>query len=92
MKIWSTFRISCCGSEAEFEDEHVALGALLNHIVSRHHQLYEQLDAQARELARSENGHGYFDSDHCNGWDAASRQFREAWRQAALLEHLKEGE
>lgn len=88
MKLVRTFKISCCGQENSFSWEYEALERLLHHVKYSHKALWKKLEKRGRELARSQNGLGYSDYDHSNGWRKAQPWFRDAWREKALKEHL----
>lgn len=85
----TTVTVSCCRVSKQFEWEHEALQWLLGHVRRVHPRLLKRVNRYARELARNQNGCGYWDTDNSNGWAKAQATFREAWRRHALKELIK---
>ena len=90
MKLESKFTLTChCGKIKVFTEELDALHYGVRHIRRYHKRLYRCIDKEARELAKSQEGLGYIDSD----WPKRNTEptFREAWRVDALLRMLQGG-
>lgn len=90
MRLTESYTVECCAQVVSFECKHEALEWLMKHIRAAHLNLLTKLEKRGRELARSQNGCGYYDgSDKDVGWPKAQETFREAWRTNALKEQLQ---
>ena len=91
MGITSTHAIKCqeCDSAIVSFEQYEAVEWAKKHIKEYHSKIYENLEKRGRELARSQNGCGYYDgSDKDTGWQKASTTFRDAWIKHAVEEML----
>jgi hypothetical protein len=90
LKLTKSFAIECCDLKASFECEGEATEALMAHIREKHRELLAELEKEARKLAQSQNGRGYYDDGKQpeGGWHDAGETFRNAWIEHALEERL----
>ena len=89
-KIVESYEVQCCDVKKSFEWKHEAVDYLMGHIRRKHKNLLPTLEKKGRDLARSQNGCGYYDgSDKDTGWPRAQASFREAWRKHALERMLR---
>lgn len=89
-RLVESYKAVCCGTETTFSEKYEAVKFLLTHVQTAHKQFYKQLEKKGRQLARSQNGCGYYDgSDRDTGWAKARAGFREAWIKHALEDELE---
>ncbi len=81
--------VTCCGIVKEFPHEFEASEWLLRHVSLKHKSLRKWVETEARRLARSQNGSGYYDSNFHDGWVKAQRSFRHSWRRKALMQTVE---
>jgi hypothetical protein len=84
------FVTNCCNTTFLDTSKYDLFKKLMQHIRSKHPDVLATLDKYGRELARSQNGCGYYDgSDKDTGWPNAQESFKEAYREQALERILK---
>lgn len=86
----SIYAVTCCTMSRQFPYKAEALQWLWKHIKRYHKSRVKEIEQQARLLARSQNGRGYFDSDKNDGWNNVHATFREAWCASALEELVRQ--